>query len=139
MPRDAWEQKTQPIGWVLDKFSISLGQLGHVVGLWPFLALHDLKFDLIAFLKALVALRLYSAVVDEHVWPTFLTDESKTLSIVKPLYSAFNSRHLHTFLLISFWAEQLGAGTRASRPPLGTAQGDLLHTPESELGERSEG
>jgi hypothetical protein len=97
MPRDAWEQKTQPIGWVLDKFSISLGQLGHVVGLRTFLALHDLKLHLIAFLKALVAFRLYSAVVDKHVWSTFLTDESKTLSVVKPLYSAFNSRHLHTF------------------------------------------
>ena len=62
------------------------------------MALHDLELYLIAFLEALVAFRLHRAVMDENVWSTILTDESKTLSVVEPFHGAFDSRHLHTFL-----------------------------------------
>jgi hypothetical protein len=129
------KQKTQPGGWVLDKFSISLGHLGHIVGLRTLLALHDLELYLIALLKTLIAFRLYRAVVDEYIGSTFLTDKSKTLCVVKPLNRAFDSRHLHTFL-ISFWGRTARAETRTSRPPLGTAQGDLLSHARSGIGER---
>ena len=66
----------------------SLGDLDYGICLRAFLTLYDLELHLIAFLKALVAFRLYSAVVDENVRSTFLTDESKTLSVVKPFDGA---------------------------------------------------
>src|SRR5437588_12223244 len=34
----------------------------------------------------------------------------------------------------SFWGRQREPEARTSRPPLGTAQGDLHHTPRSEMG-----
>src|SRR5215469_11841929 len=131
------KQKTQPHGWVLDKFSISLGHLGHVVGLRAFLALHDLELHLITFLKTLITFRLYGAVVDEYIWSTFLTDKSKTLSVVEPLDSAFNSRHLHIFLFPS--------GTEQLRPDpnfqstLGDCARRLTSHARSGLRERREG
>ena len=127
------KQKTQPGGWVLDKFSISLGHLGHIVGLRTLLALHDLELYLIALLKTLIAFRLYSAVVDENVRSTFLTDESKTLSVVEPLDSAFNARHLHTFPFL------FGPNRNNRRPelpdhPWGLRKETYFHTPEVALG-----
>jgi len=83
------------------------------------LTLHDLKFDLIAFLQALIALGLDGAVVDKYIWSTFLTNESKTLSIVKPLHSAFNSRRLHTFPIFPSGAEQQVPGPELPDHPWG--------------------
>jgi len=78
--------------------------------------------------------------VDENVWSTFLTDESKTLSVVEPLNGAFNSRHLHTFPdFPSSGAEQQVPGPELPDHPWGLRKEIYFTRPkESELGERSE-
>jgi|SRR5215467_10952151 len=65
----------------------------YVLGLRAFLALDNFKFDVIAFLKALVAFGFDGAVVDENVRAVIATDEAKTLGVVKPFHFSFDSRH----------------------------------------------
>jgi hypothetical protein len=91
------QQKTQPFrlgyrgGWA------HLGHFYHAIGLRAFLALHNFELYLIAFLQALVAFRLYGAVMDENIGTVLLANESESFCIVKPLNCAFNACHLHTF------------------------------------------
>lgn len=59
--------------------------------LGAFLPLDDFKFNVIALLQALVALRLDGAVVDEHIGAVIPTDEAETLCVVEPFHFAFNS------------------------------------------------
>lgn len=68
----------------------------NVFCLRPFLALHDFKLNVIAFLQAFVAVRLDGAVVDEHIGAVFPTDEAETLCVIEPFDFAFNSRHFLT-------------------------------------------
>ena len=75
----------------------SLGHFDYAIGLRAFLALHDFELNLIAFLETLVSLRLYGAVVDEHIRTILLPDESEAFCVIEPLDCAFNARHLHTF------------------------------------------
>src|SRR5690349_15023176 len=78
------QQKTQPHRLGFPRSStFSLGYFDYAVGLRTFLALHDLEFNLIAFLKALVTLRFDCAVVNENIRPTILADESKPFGIVE--------------------------------------------------------
>jgi hypothetical protein len=68
----------------------------NVFCLGPFLALHDFKLNVIAFLQAFVAFRLDGAVVDEHIGAVFPTDEAETLCVIEPFNFTFNSRHVLT-------------------------------------------
>jgi hypothetical protein len=68
----------------------------NVFCLWPFLALHDFKFNVIPLLQAFITVRLDGAVVDEHIGAVFPTDEAETLCVIKPFHFAFNSRHVLT-------------------------------------------
>lgn len=70
-------------------------ELPDVGCLWSLLTLHNLELHFIAFLKALVALGLYGAEMDEHIGTVLLADESKALPIVEPLNCA--CRHVCTF------------------------------------------
>lgn len=53
------------------------------------LALHDLKFNIITFLEALVTFGLDRAEVNEHIWPIVTSNEPVAFCIVKPLYFTF--------------------------------------------------
>ena len=68
----------------------------NVFCLGPFLALHDFKLNVIAFLQAFVAFRLDGAVVDEHIGAVFPTDEAEALCVVEPFNFTFDSRHVLT-------------------------------------------
>src|SRR5262249_38245479 len=57
-------------------------------------ALHDFKLNVIAFLQALVALRLDGAVMDKHVRAVFPADKAEALRVVEPFHFTFDSRHV---------------------------------------------
>src|SRR5215470_19178204 len=67
--------------------------LRNVFRLWALLALNYFKFNVIAFLQALVALGLDGAVVDKHIGAVFPADKAEALCVVKPFHFTFNSRH----------------------------------------------
>ena len=62
--------------------------------LWAFLALNDVKLDVIAFFEALVSVKLDCGVVDEHIGAVFASDEPVTFCVVKPFDLAFVSSHV---------------------------------------------
>src|SRR5215469_6453379 len=68
--------------------------LRNVFRLWALLALNYFKFNVIAFLQALVALRLDGAVVDKHIGAVFPADKAEALRVVKPFHFTFDSRHV---------------------------------------------
>jgi hypothetical protein len=105
------KQKTQPFGWVFEELA-SLGNFDYGIRLGTLLALNDLELNLIAFLKTLVALRLYGAVMDEHIGSALLADESKAFRVIEPLNCSLNTSHLHTFPDSFF----LGRTTDSPRP-----------------------
>jgi len=61
------------------------------------LALHNLKFNVIALLKAFITVGLDRAEVNEHVWPIVTSNEAIPFCVVKPLYFTFE----HLFPLAS--------------------------------------
>jgi hypothetical protein len=82
------------------------GDLAHpcdLIGLRAFLALHDVKLDLVAFLQALVAIDLNGAVMHEHVRSVIAANKAVTLRVVEPLHFAFELSHKPwTFLQADF-------------------------------------
>jgi len=60
------------------------GAFRDVAGLGPFLALDDLKFNLITFLKTLVSLRGDGTVVNENIGSIIAADKAEPLGIVEP-------------------------------------------------------
>jgi len=66
-------------------YGLSLGAL---------LPLNNFELDIIAFLKAFVALRLDGAVVDEHIRAVIATDEAEPLCVIEPFDFTFDSGHV---------------------------------------------
>ena len=60
-----------------------------LIGLGTFGSLDDVEFNLIPLFKALVALTLDGAVVNEDVCPAIPAKEAVALCIVEPLHGAF--------------------------------------------------
>ena len=69
-------------------------QFGDVLRLRAFLPLSNFKFNVIAFLKALVAIRLDGAVVDKNIGSVITANKAEALRVVKPFHFTFNSRHV---------------------------------------------
>ena len=61
----------------------------YLIGLRALCSLNDVELDFIPFFKALVALPLDGAVVDEDVCSPLAAQESITFRVVEPLYRAF--------------------------------------------------
>lgn len=59
---------------------------GDLVGLWPLLALNDVKFDFVAFLQTFVTIDLNCAVVNEDIRSVISSYKAVTLRIVEPLH-----------------------------------------------------
>lgn len=59
-----------------------------------FLALFDLEFNLVAFVKRLEAVPDYSCVMNEKIRPIIMGKKSKTFFLVKPFDCSFS--HLKT-------------------------------------------
>src|SRR5438477_12154687 len=68
--------------------------LVYVGCLRPFLALHDLELDGIAFLQTLVAFSRDGAVMDEHVWPVVPSNKAVTFCVIEPFHSTFQTIHV---------------------------------------------
>ena len=66
----------------------------HSIGLGTFLALNDVKFDVVAFFEAFVSVELDCRVVDEDIGAVFPPDESIAFCVVKPFDLAFVGSHL---------------------------------------------
>jgi hypothetical protein len=64
------------------------------VSLGTFLALDDIKLDVVAFFEAFVSVELDCGVVDEDIGAVFAPDEPVAFCVVKPLDLAFVSSHL---------------------------------------------
>ena len=64
---------------------------GDVLSLRTFVSLHNLKLDVVAFLKAFVAIRINGAVVNKNIWTIVPADEAETFGVVKPFHFTFNS------------------------------------------------
>ena len=78
---------------------------GYIRGLRALGALHNFKLHVITFRKALVTLGADSAVMNENVRAVFPPDEAESLGVIKPLYLAFNSRHLRSSSVqFALWA-----------------------------------
>ena len=63
--------------------------LRDVVGLGPLLALHDLKFDWVALLQALITFAMDGAVVHEHIRTILSTDKAEAFGIIEPFNGSF--------------------------------------------------
>lgn len=61
------------------------GYFRDVAGLGPFLALDDLKFNLIALLKTLISLGGDGGVVNENIGSTIAADKAEPFGVVEPL------------------------------------------------------
>ena len=83
----------EDLGFTSCRLCLGRFRLVYVLSLRPFLALHNLKLDVIAFLKALVAFRLDGAIVDKNIRTVFPANKAEALRIVKPFHFTFNSRH----------------------------------------------
>ena len=100
----------------------SLLGLYNVRGLRAFLPFDDLKFDVIAFLQALVPLGNQGTVVHEHIGSVVTADEPKAFCIVEPFHGSFQFHVLflrtrrHMTILASAVDElrQAGLSERAS-------------------------
>src|ERR1700733_2388158 len=58
----------------------------HFGGLRTFRALHDFKFNLLAFLQRFVAIAGNGGEVDENIRAIVASDEAESLGIVEPFY-----------------------------------------------------
>jgi hypothetical protein len=90
LPRNAQDlEQCWPCRGAVADSSGFLLRFANISRLRTFLPLHDLELHLIAFLQALVADGIDSAVVYEHIKTVFPPNESKTLVTVGPLYRSF--------------------------------------------------
>jgi hypothetical protein len=62
-----------------------LGEFADVPCLWAFLPFHYFEFDLVTFLKTLIALRRDRAVMNEDIRSVFAPNKTESLSVVEPL------------------------------------------------------
>jgi hypothetical protein len=81
-------------GWVISLRETGLLGLYDVRGLRSFLAFDDLKFDVIAFLQALVPFCNQGTVMHEHIGSFVTADEPKPFSIVEPFNGSFQFHFL---------------------------------------------
>jgi hypothetical protein len=89
---EAGSKKQNPArGWVCFKAVPQTSEFGYVTGLGTFLALHDLKLYLVAFLQAFIAFGSDGAVVNKNVRAVVTTDEPEAFGIVKPFNCSFNT------------------------------------------------
>ncbi len=68
--------------------------LSYILSLGTLLSLDYFKFDVIALLKALVALRLDGAVMNKDIGAVVTANKTEALGVVEPFYFTFNSRHV---------------------------------------------
>ena len=68
--------------------------LSYILSLGAFLPLDYFKFDVIALLQALIALRLDGAVMYKDIGAVVTTNKTEALGVVEPLHFTFNSRHV---------------------------------------------
>jgi hypothetical protein len=68
--------------------------LGYAFCLRAFLSLDNFELDIIAFLEALIALRLDGTVVDEHIGPIIPANKAEALCVIEPFHFSFYSRHV---------------------------------------------
>jgi hypothetical protein len=88
-------KKTQPVAPAgFTRSEERLGKLYDVSGLRAFLPLDDFEFHLIAFLQALVALGIDSAVVNENIRTIIAPNESEPFGIVEPLDRSSQTSHV---------------------------------------------
>jgi hypothetical protein len=86
-------------------------QFGNVLSLRAFLSLDDFELYVVTFLKALVAIGLDRAVVNEDIRAVITAYETEALCVVKPFHFTFNSRHVLTPLA---WAHDRAAHPQPS-------------------------
>jgi len=65
-------------------------QRSDVVRLWTLLALGNFHGHFLTFMKRSATRAIDSAEVNEHIFATFLLDETKTLLIIEPLNGTLN-------------------------------------------------
>jgi len=62
----------------------------HGIRLRAFLTLDDIELDVIRLFQRFISIQLDSRVMDEYVWPIFMSDESVPLGVMNhltlPLY-----------------------------------------------------
>lgn len=68
-------------------------QAHDLVRLRSFISLHDVELDGIAFLEALIPVRLNRRVMYEHIGTIIAPNESEPFCIIEPLHFAFMLRH----------------------------------------------
>lgn len=61
-------------------------EFGNVGGLWPLLALHDLKLDWVTFLKSAIPIADDCRVVNKNVSAILTADESIPLGVIEPFH-----------------------------------------------------
>ena len=65
----------------------------YLVCLGSFLSLHDVKFNIVAFLQAFIPFSLNRGVVYEHIRAIVAPNEPESFCIIEPLHFAFMLRH----------------------------------------------
>lgn len=71
-----------------------IGYAGYLISLWPFGALNNIEFNLIAFFEALIAFALYGCVMDEYVGALIATEETVPFCVVEPLHCSLVLCHV---------------------------------------------
>jgi hypothetical protein len=66
----------------------------HAFRLRTFLSLNNFELDVIAFLEALITLRLDGTVMDEHIGPIIPANKAEALCVIEPFHFTFDSRHV---------------------------------------------
>ncbi len=74
------------------------GRLQDVGRLRSFGSLHDVEFDILAFLQRLEPVALQGGIVDEDIFPTIEPDKSEPLPIIEPLHGTFSLHKPPPFL-----------------------------------------
>lgn len=72
-----------------------LVHLRDLIGLGPFLSLHDLKLNCVAFLERLEPIALDRRIMHKNVSPAVLSDKSVAFAIIEPFNFALKSCHVH--------------------------------------------
>jgi hypothetical protein len=68
--------------------------LDHAFCLRTLLSLNNFELDVIAFLEALITLRLDGTVMDEHIGPIIPANKAEALCVIEPFHFTFDSRHV---------------------------------------------
>jgi len=64
----------------------------HILGLWPFGSLGDIKLDALSFFERTEATPLDDRIMDEDISSIILLDESIAFLIAEPFYCALRHR-----------------------------------------------